>query len=109
MTGPPKRASAEDFPSSPPSDEPLSVGARRVENASSPPRYVLPKDLDGAIKQLNDSELDRLISAALEERTRRRKLSGTEDSQRREAVDPVRVSLPQSKLNAVRAAFKAGV
>ena len=50
-----------------------------------------------------------MVSVALEERTRRRKLSGTEDSQWREDADPVRVSLPQGKLNAVRAAFQAGV
>jgi hypothetical protein len=28
--------------------------------------YVLPKDIEAAIKQLNDQELDRLVSAASE-------------------------------------------
>src|SRR5262245_16980714 len=109
MIGPPNRASVEDFFTSSPSDEPLSVGARRAGNASSLSRYVLPKHLDAAIKQLNDQELDRLILAALEERTRRRKAPGPEESIRTGDADPVGGSLPQGKLNAVRAAFKAGV
>ena len=36
-------------------------------------RYVLPQDLDTAIKQLSDQELDKLATAVLEERARRRK------------------------------------
>jgi hypothetical protein len=72
-------------------------------------RYALPKNLEAAIKRLDDQQLDRLTSAVLEERTRRKRLSlpgGRE--QRREAESPTK-SLPQGKLNAVRAAFKAGV
>jgi hypothetical protein len=38
-----------------------------------PSRYVLPKDLDAAIKHLDDQQLARLVSVALEERTRRKK------------------------------------
>jgi len=69
-------------------------------------RYVLPRDLDAAIKHLDDQQLDRLVSAVLEERTRRRGPLVAEQSQRNaEAATP----LPQGKLNAVRAAFKAGV
>jgi hypothetical protein len=37
-----------------------------------PSRYVLPKDFDAAIKHLDDEQLDRLVSVALEERTRRK-------------------------------------
>jgi hypothetical protein len=33
----------------------------------------LPGDLEAAIKQLDDKQLDRLVSAVLEERTRRKK------------------------------------
>jgi hypothetical protein len=77
------------------------------ETKTSPSRYVLPQNLDVAIKQLDDQELDRLVSAALEERARRKKRFGHEESQRKR--ETVAVSLPQGKLNAVRAAFKAGV
>jgi hypothetical protein len=79
------------------------------QKAEMPPsRHVLPKDLDAAIKQLNDEELDRLVSAALDERSRRKGRSSSEAGSpaRGEALPG---SLPQGKLNAVRSAFKAGV
>jgi hypothetical protein len=68
-------------------------------------RYVLPRDLDAAIKHLDDRELERLILAALQERDRR-KLPVPEKSERTEIAP---AALPQGKLNAIRAAFKAGV
>ncbi len=76
-----------------------------TETASSS-RHILPRDLDAAIKQLDDQELDRLVTAALEERARRKKPPALE------RIQPKRQSathLPKGKLNAVRAAFKAGV
>src|SRR5690348_9538192 len=79
--------------------------SRKVEAPSS--RQVLPKDLNAAMKQLSDQELDRLVSAALEERSRRSTVSEKKPS---EAKDKQFSNfLPQGKLNAVRAAFKAGV
>jgi hypothetical protein len=60
--------------------EPSSLSANRVKAAPwadkktpvpSLLRYVLPKDLPGAIKQLNDDELERLIAVALAEQKRR--------------------------------------
>jgi hypothetical protein len=39
---------------------------------ATPSRYVLLRDLDAAIKHLDDQQLDKLVSAALQERTRRR-------------------------------------
>ena len=72
-------------------------------------RYILPKDLDTAIQQLDDQELERLVLAALEERARRKKPLLSEQGQRKQYAEAVAVSLPQGKLNAVRAAFKAGV
>jgi hypothetical protein len=69
-------------------------------------RYILPNDLDAAIKYLDDQQLDKLVSAALEERNRRKGLAP--DKNQRDA-DADCSSLPQGKLNAVRAAFNAGV
>ena len=69
----------------------------------------MPRNLDGAIRQLPDQELDRLVSAALEERARRKKVPVLEQVQRNRRAEAIAVSLPQGKLNAVRAAFKAGV
>jgi hypothetical protein len=69
----------------------------------------LPQELDAAIQQLDDQELERLVLAALEERARRKKPLLSEQGQRKQYAEAVAVSLPQGKLNAVRAAFKAGV
>jgi hypothetical protein len=69
----------------------------------------LPKDLDAAIKYLDDQQLDRLVSTALEERARRKQSLLPRESPRQRNAEAVFSPLPQGKLNAVRAAFKAGV
>jgi hypothetical protein len=99
-------SSGQDSSPSSPSESSSPAISREPETALSP-RHVLPRDLDAGIRHLDDEELDRLVSAALEERSRRKKLSVPEESQRRRGVEAV--ALPQGKLNAVRAAFKAGV
>jgi hypothetical protein len=71
---------------------------------------VLPGDLPGAIKRLDDQELDRLVSAVLAEQQRRgRKPPMSDEVARKPTVGSLAVSLAPGKLNAVRAAFKAGV
>src|SRR5262249_18702105 len=73
-------------------------------------RYVLPTDLPRAMKQLEDQELDRLLAAVLAEQRRRgRKPPVSDQSSRKKRVEAVDVPLTLGKLNAVRAAFKAGV
>jgi len=79
------------------------------ETETAHPRYVLPKDLDAAIKHLDDQQLDRLVSVALEERARRKKPPVADEGQQKRHAEEVSISLPQGKLNAIRAAFKAGV
>jgi hypothetical protein len=80
-------------------------------------RHVLPKDLPSAIKHLSDHELNRLLAATLEETKRRGKMVPnvqTNDSvpprptsqRKAEVAEP---SLTRGQINAVRAAFKAGV
>ena len=73
-------------------------------------RHVLPNDLPNAVRQLEDKELEQLFSAVLAEQKRRGKsrpdTDGTLGSRR---IERTTVSLTQGKLNAVRAAFKAGV
>jgi DNA invertase Pin-like site-specific DNA recombinase len=74
------------------------------------PRLVLPKDLPGAIRRLEDQDLDRLLSVALAEQQRRgREPAASDDNLRKRRVEAVALPLTQGKLNAVRAAFKAGV
>jgi DNA invertase Pin-like site-specific DNA recombinase len=72
-------------------------------------RHILPNNLGNAVRQLEDKELDQLFSAVLAEQKRRGKsrpnTNGTFPKRRIEQT----VSLTQGKLNAVRAAFKAGI
>jgi hypothetical protein len=83
-------------------------------------RHVLPRDLPAAVKHLTDRELDLLIVASLEEAKRRGRSrpnvqaneSVPERSARtdhRRQVEAATVSLTRGQINAVRAAFKAGI
>ena len=94
-------------------------------------RHVLPRDLSNALKQLDDGELDRLFAATRYELQRRGRLftstavirptthrgteqrasnqsTTTESPERRQQEEP-NVALTQGQVNAVRAAFKAGI
>jgi hypothetical protein len=74
------------------------------------PRHVLPNDLPNAIKQLKDQELDLLLSAVLSEKKRRsKKHSDSNEGRLKGRIEAVSVPLTQGRLNAIRAAFKAGV
>ena len=78
--------------------------------AASSPQYLLPKDLSIGIRQLTDQEFDRLLAAVLTEQKRRGKKRPV--SRVASSKTPVQESGPRltlAKLNAVRAAFKAGV
>jgi hypothetical protein len=92
-------------------------------------RHVLPENLEHAVKQLTDDELTQLIGVALKEAKRRGKLplqiegsaqpsrptetvqkrQSTERTTSRKQINVAEVKLSTGKLNAVRAAFKAGV
>jgi hypothetical protein len=95
--------------SSSPSAQPCSSAISGEANTPRSSRYILPKDLDTAIQQLDDQELDRLVTVALEERARRKRPLLPEQGQRKQHAEADAATLPQGKLNAVRAAFKAGV
>jgi hypothetical protein len=103
-----------------------------VRDASSPPtkqvsptpaeRHVLPKDLPDAVKHLTDGELDLLIAASIDEAKRRGRLlpsvqanapdesipKRSPSKDKRQAEIPT-ASLTRGQVNAVRAAFKAGI
>jgi hypothetical protein len=82
-------------------------------------RHVLPKNLRKAVKHLSDGELDLLHAASLEELGRRGRLpptdqttnrsSRTDKSPDKQQVEAAAVSLTRGQVNAVRAAFKAGI
>jgi hypothetical protein len=78
-----------------------------ADSAASSPPHVLPSNLPAAIKHLSDQELDQLQAAVTTELQRRGKKPPSPDKTKR--VEAAAVSLTPTKLNAVRAAFKAGV
>jgi hypothetical protein len=95
-------ASAREPSSSSPLGSPATAAPLR--------RHILPNDLTNAIKQLEDKELDQLFSAVLAEQKRRGKnRPDADESLPKRRIEVVAIPLTQGKLNAVRAAFKAGV
>lgn len=82
-------------------------------------RHVLPKNLRKAVKHLSDGELDLLHAATLEEMGRRGRLLPTDQTTNRSSqtdksshgrhVEAATVSLTRGQVNAVHAAFKAGI
>jgi hypothetical protein len=102
------RSSTPDlFASAPIGEAPSRPSESLVPPSAIPSRHVLPADLPNAVRQLNDRELDQLLSAVTVEQKRRGKQLAAVSRKEDEAV--AAVPLAQGKLNAVRAAFKAGV
>ena len=91
----------------------------RPDSLASQQRHFLPKDLAGALKRLDDVEIDALLAAVTAEAERRgrrppspvkeKPVADAKPQRRQEAGEDGTVSLATGKLNAVRAAFKAGV
>ena len=104
------RSSTPDLFSSTSVREPSSSSTSSATSPDASPRHILPADLPNAIKHLGDQELDRLLAAVLAEQKRRgRKLPASDERSRKRKVEVITAPLTQGKLNAVRAAFKAGV
>src|SRR6478672_12553759 len=83
---------------------------KEFPTATPLPQYLLPRDLSNGIKQLTDQEFDRLLAAVLTEQKRRgKKLSVSRKASRKPPVREFGPPLAPAKVNAVRAAFKAGV
>ena len=93
----------------------IPQGKTQADNLASQPRHFLPKDLAGALKRLDDTEIDSLLTAVTSEAERRGRMPTRSASKtvasasKRPAADDGAGSLTTGKLNAVRAAFKAGV
>jgi hypothetical protein len=107
------RSSAPDLFSPTSAREPSAPSAKVPLNSPGPaahssPRHVLPADLPKAITQLSDQELDQLLTAVLaEQKRRRRKLSVSNERKQLDNIAPIPLTIGQ--VNAVRAAFKAGI
>jgi hypothetical protein len=104
----------------------------RPANIPSGRRHALPKDLPNSMKYLDDGELDRLLAAAIEEAKKRGRLTASlepaptrtvvgsnepkpkqlrsiSEPHCRRNIAPASRALTQGQINAVRAAFKAGI
>ena len=108
-----------------------SIKSRSDRAPSASQRHVLPENLDLAVKQLTDDELMQLVEVVLHEAEQRGKLPlrtggdriqptrltkdvtqkrpNIENASNRKRVEVTEVTLSPGKLNAVRAAFEAGV
>jgi hypothetical protein len=95
--------------SSPSADQPKS--SHPDEPVAAPSQsYALPQNLPSALSHLDDDQLDRLHAAVMAEQQRRGKtLPVTIETSRKRRTKEVPTNLTLGKLNAVRAAFKAGV
>jgi hypothetical protein len=91
--------------------EPIQSPMRADEPAApASPSYALPTNLPSALKHLDDDQLDRLLAAVISElKQRGKKLPVSNEPLRKQHTKEVAPPLAQGKLNAVRAAFKAGV
>jgi hypothetical protein len=102
-----------------PAPQAVPEGKGAPANQLLSPRHFLPKDLAGSLRRLDDAELDALLAAVTEEAKRRNRLpsGATREKVRADGTPPARrvptedgvYSLRKGQLNAVRAAFKAGV
>ena len=94
-------------------------GKAGPDSLASQQRHFLPNDLAGALKRLDDVEIDALLAAVTTEAERRGRRppspakeepgTGGKLQRRQQVSEDVAGSLTTGKLNAVRAAFKAGV
>jgi ribosomal protein S25 len=97
--------------SSPSASERIPPLSKDEPTGAASPSYALPTNLPSALSHLDDNQLERLLAAVIAERQARggKKLSKSAESSRKQRTKEVAPPLAQGKLNAVRAAFKAGV
>jgi hypothetical protein len=98
---------------------PTASQGRAAADDPAQPRHFLPRDLARALKQLDDREIDALLSAVTAEAERRGRTTAQQSKEKFAAgakphalqapAEDGAGSLTTGKLNAVRAAFKAGV
>ena len=91
--------------------EPKSLPGRKDEPAAASPSYALPTNLPSALRHLDNNQLDRLLAAVLAEQQARggKKVPLSDEPSSKKPIKEVAPPLAQGKLNAVRAAFKAGL
>ena len=111
------RSAKNDSVDRSPATQPASYAGRnslpsQIEDVTrdKPPTYQLPRNLPSALSHLDDDQLERLPGAVNDELERRGNKASTQ--QTIEQKRPTKQGAPPlafGKLNAIRAAFKAGV
>src|SRR5262249_1029779 len=101
-------SSNQSIPSASANRTPTSADKTAIPASVS--RYALPTHLPHALKQLSGPDLDRLLAAGTAEKKRRgKKVAASNENSRKRQIQSSAVPLTQGKLNAVLAAFKAGI
>ena len=110
LSMPPRRSTeaTPDLFSVAPAKRDASPGSLNRDDPAPHPRHLLPKDLVGAPKHLDDAELGTLLAAVTAE-TERRRLRPTRGKAPKTCQPDDNSRLTSGQQNAVRAAFKAGV
>jgi hypothetical protein len=103
---------------------PAKLPAPEAATEAAPQRYILPKNLRNAVKHLSDGQLDLMHAAIVDEMRRRGRTPSVETdlpvrpdmvkmpsppTEKRRHVNIADVPLTRGQVNAVRAAFKAGI
>ena len=104
----PTHQGTSDLFSSAPVDDTSRATPNRMSSTDRP-WHVLPKDLPNAVKHLHDEELDRLLAVTFAEVKRRGRRTSPTQVRPPNPNANVETSLTRGQLNAVRAAFKAGI
>jgi hypothetical protein len=117
-------ATVREASTPPKTSAPSKLPAAEAATEAAPQRYILPKNLRNAVKHLSDGELDLMHAATVEEMRRRGRTPSVETdlpvrldtarmrsppTEKRRHVNIADVPLTRGQVNAVRAAFKAGV
>ena len=117
-------ATVRETSAPPKTSAPSKLPAAEAAAEADPRRYILPKNLRNAVKHLSDGELDLMHAATVEEMRRRGRTPSVETdlpvrldtakmrsppTEKRRHVNIADVPLTRGQVNAVRAAFKAGI
>jgi hypothetical protein len=117
-------ATAQEASAPPKASAASKLAASEAVTEAAPQRYILPKNLRNAVKHLSDGELDLMHAATVEEMRRRGRKPSVEvnlpvrpdmaklpppPTGKRRHVNIAEVPLTRGQVNAVRAAFKAGI
>jgi hypothetical protein len=102
-------STAFSLSSPPPGGPPSTASGTDIATTAPSLRHILPRDLPSAIKNLSDQELDQLRAVVFVELQRRGRKPPSNENISKRRDEEIAAPLTVGKLNAIRAAFKAGI